>query len=133
MTEVRSPGARLFSLYAGKFGFICPGLQPSEIYCSSLATINSPVPFFEGVAEYEMRTIKGSIYRTKQRKQTPAEERRLVTNLCLMGFFTCGLLHVACFRTRLGINLRTFPFNSSNHPNLNVDFIGLKHHNQSLV
>ena len=34
-------------------------------------------PFFEGVAEYEIRTIKGSVYRTKRRKQIPAEERRL--------------------------------------------------------
>ena len=38
-------------------------------------------PFFEGVAEHEMRTIKGSVYRTKRRKQIPAEERRLGTNL----------------------------------------------------
>jgi hypothetical protein len=41
-------------------------------------------PFFEDVAEYEMRTIKGSIYRTKQCKQTPAEERRLGTNLRIL-------------------------------------------------
>jgi len=38
-------------------------------------------PFFEGVAEHEMRTIKGFVYKTKRRKQIPAEERRLGTNL----------------------------------------------------
>jgi len=32
---------------------------------------------------HEMRTIKGSVYRTKRRKQIPAEERRLGTNLAL--------------------------------------------------
>jgi hypothetical protein len=38
-------------------------------------------PFFKGVAEHEMCTIKGSVYRTNQCKQIPAEEQRLGTNL----------------------------------------------------
>jgi hypothetical protein len=45
----------------------------------------------EGVAEHEMRTIKGFVYRTKRRKQIPAEERRLGTNLGqrTLGFGRC--------------------------------------------